>query len=190
MISCYIRLLSCTAFSSFVANLVLEISLGYFGLEPDTRLLALEWSRVLPESRNGRQEWIKSTGRPVHCMIYNECNFCSIEVHMSKRRPFSNTMMRKTKQKELQCLARRCLASSSSSWHSHQHIDGGTVQGVWIFSRHGDRSPGRCLMLAHRRNEEAAYWVSKLPYPDSTAAYQAYSQFFPLRVQASLAKLA
>ena len=58
------------------------------------------------------------------------------------------------------------------------------MEGVWIFSRHGDRSPGRCLSPAHRRQEEAAFWVSKLPYPDSTAAYRAYSQHFPLHVAA------
>ena len=62
--------------------------------------------------------------------------------------------------------------------------DAGIVEGVWIFSRHGDRSPGRCLSPAHRQDDEAAYWVSKLPYPDSTAAYQAYAQWFPLHVAA------
>lgn len=62
-----------------------------------------------------------------------------------------------------------------------QDVDG-RVEGVWIFTRHGDRSPGRCLSPAHRRNEEAAFWISKLPYPDSSTAYRTYSKFFPLQI--------
>jgi hypothetical protein len=75
---------------------------------------------------------------------------------------------------------RRWLHSQSPPVQS----DDGLVEGVWIFSRHGDRSPGRCLSPAHRKEEEAAYWVSKLPFPDSTGAYRAYANFFPLRVEA------
>lgn len=57
--------------------------------------------------------------------------------------------------------------------------DGGIVEGVWIFCRHGDRSPGRVLSPAHRRNEEGAFWTSRLPYPDSITAFSAYCQHYP-----------
>eukprot|EP00977_Amphora_coffeiformis_P016201 scaffold4947_cov160-Amphora_coffeaeformis.AAC.1 len=120
-------------------------------------------------------------------------------------------LARQQKQRHQQCIKRRqCFASmsfrcwsSSSSSSSSSTVDksnndsdddddndsllheGGIVEGVWIFTRHGDRSPGRCLSPAHRRNEEASFWVSKLPYPDSTAAYEAYSKFFPLQVKST-----
>ena len=75
---------------------------------------------------------------------------------------------------------RTCLRHGESS--SSLPTKHGVVEGVWIFTRHGDRSPGRCLVPAHRRKQEGAFWVSKLPFPDSTAAYNAYSQYFPLQV--------
>jgi len=61
--------------------------------------------------------------------------------------------------------------------------NGGTVEGVWMFCRHGDRAPGRCLSPSHRRAEESAYWMSKLPYPDSEAAFESFSTKFPLDVR-------
>ena len=57
--------------------------------------------------------------------------------------------------------------------------DGGVVEGVWIFCRHGDRSPGRVLSPAHRRNEEGAFWTSRLPYPDSLTAFSSYCKYYP-----------
>jgi hypothetical protein len=60
--------------------------------------------------------------------------------------------------------------------------DDGLVEGVWIFSRHGDRTPSRTLVPAHHRAKEGAYWVSQLPSPDSAAAYEAYAHLFPLQV--------
>lgn len=80
-----------------------------------------------------------------------------------------------------------CRDYWSSSIRHRKHYpdyshDDGMVEGIWIFTRHGDRSPGRCLSPAHRRKEEAAYWISKLPFPDSTTAYRTYSRFFPLEI--------
>jgi Histidine phosphatase superfamily (branch 2) len=105
-------------------------------------------------------------------------------------------------------------APSPPNYSSHQHAadyrhNDGLVEGVWIFCRHGDRTPGRALSPAHRRSQEGAFWVrtlkrhtvylsfiflfthvpyalfsfssktSKLPFPDSTAAYEAYCRYFP-----------
>jgi len=57
----------------------------------------------------------------------------------------------------------------------------GVVEGVWIFSRHGDRTPGRPLSPEHRRDEEAAYWMTKLPVPDTATVYERFSQYFPVQ---------
>jgi len=56
----------------------------------------------------------------------------------------------------------------------------GVVEGVWVFSRHGDRTPSRPLCPEHRREEEAAYWMTKLPVPDSATVYERFSQYFPV----------
>ena len=58
----------------------------------------------------------------------------------------------------------------------------GIVEGVWMFCRHGDRAPGRPMSPLHRRDEEASFWISKLPFPNSAAAFQALSQRFPLYI--------
>lgn len=101
---------------------------------------------------------------------------------MKIRRPPSS-LLRIPSPRQLRTISSSSSSSLSSPSSSPDYsLDDGVVEGVWIFSRHGDRSPGRCLVPAHRRIQEAAYWVSKLPHPDSTAAYQAYSRYFPLRV--------
>jgi hypothetical protein len=46
--------------------------------------------------------------------------------------------------------------------HNYMTNDG-IVEGVWILSRHGDPTPSRPLSPDHRRDEEAAFWVTKLP---------------------------
>jgi Histidine phosphatase superfamily (branch 2) len=56
----------------------------------------------------------------------------------------------------------------------------GVIEGVWMFSRHGDRTPSRPLSPEHRRAEEAAFWITKLPQPDSASAFEAYSKYFPV----------
>lgn len=59
--------------------------------------------------------------------------------------------------------------------------DEGVVEGVWIFSRHGDRTPVRPLCPKHRRNEEAAYWVQKLPVPDTASVFRNYAKKYPVQ---------
>ena len=51
-----------------------------------------------------------------------------------------------------------------------------------MFIRHGDRAPSRPLCPPHRRNQEAAYWVTRLPYPDSATAFGSFSKRFPLEI--------
>lgn len=59
----------------------------------------------------------------------------------------------------------------------------GIVEGVWIFTRHGDRVPGRCLSPEHRINDEAAFWMTRLPNsPDTAAAFQSFSKCYPLDI--------
>ena len=68
----------------------------------------------------------------------------------------------------------------------------GTIEGVWMFSRHGDRTPSRPLSPKHRRDEEAAFWVTKLPIPDSATLFENYSRYFPVTIpwnQSSLTPL-
>lgn len=58
----------------------------------------------------------------------------------------------------------------------------GVIEGAWIFCRHGDRTPGRCLSPEHRHDEEAAFWLTKLPFPDSATAFEGYSKRFPVEI--------
>jgi Histidine phosphatase superfamily (branch 2) len=74
-------------------------------------------------------------------------------------------------------------ASSLSSQSPDYWTNDGIIEGVWIFSRHGDRTPSRPLTPAHRRQEEAAYWMTKLPIPDSMAVFESYSKYFPVVIQ-------
>jgi Histidine phosphatase superfamily (branch 2) len=92
--------------------------------------------------------------------------------------------------KQYEYLQRRYSSgTSSSSQHSQQHqqpdywTNDGVIEGVWIFTRHGDRTPSRPLTPMHRRAEEAAFWMTKLPTPDSYAVFQAYSKYFPVSIQ-------
>ena len=73
----------------------------------------------------------------------------------------------------------RVFSSSPPERNVDYRTDGGVVEGVWIFCRHGDRSPGRVLSPAHRRNEEGAFWTSRLPFPDSITAFSAYCKNYP-----------
>jgi len=58
-------------------------------------------------------------------------------------------------------------------------LDGGITEGVWIFCRHGDRTPGRVLSPGHNQNKEGAFWVSRLPYPDTKSAFADFCKYFP-----------
>lgn len=57
--------------------------------------------------------------------------------------------------------------------------NGGVVEGVWVFARHGDRTPSRPLCAPHRKDEEAAFWRTKLPSPDPVTAFKILSERFP-----------
>lgn len=54
------------------------------------------------------------------------------------------------------------------------------IEGVWVFCRHGDRTPSRPLSPNHRKEEESSFWISRLPYPDSATSYQAFSKCYPV----------
>jgi len=45
--------------------------------------------------------------------------------------------------------------------------NGGSIEGIWIFHRHGDRTPSSPLCSDHLIEEEAAFWRSKLPNDSS-----------------------
>ena len=90
---------------------------------------------------------------------------------------------KRRRRRKLQC-HHRCWVSSTAYGYPNKDYRrrDGVVEGVWIFSRHGDRVPGRCLSPEHRRNDEAAFWISKLPYPDSASAFETFSTRFPLEI--------
>lgn len=65
----------------------------------------------------------------------------------------------------------------------------GIIEGVWMFTRHGDRTPSRPLMPNHKRQEESAYWVSRLPAPSSWAVFCHFSAYFPVEGNQSFLEL-
>lgn len=83
----------------------------------------------------------------------------------------------------LRCCATRAFANQSSELSGDENYwtNGGIVEGIWMFSRHGDRTPARPLSPKHRQREEAAYWVTKLPVPDSKTVFENYSNHYPVK---------
>jgi Histidine phosphatase superfamily (branch 2) len=57
----------------------------------------------------------------------------------------------------------------------------GVIEGVWMFTRHGDRTPSRPMSPEHRRHEESAFWVSRLPVPNSWDVLNDFSRYFPIQ---------
>lgn len=57
--------------------------------------------------------------------------------------------------------------------------NGGVIEGVWVFSRHGDRTPCRSLCAPHMEETESTFWRTKLPTPDPMSAFKALSACFP-----------
>lgn len=55
------------------------------------------------------------------------------------------------------------------------------VIAVWIFNRHGDRTPGRSLVEDSYRDEESAFWRTKIPPIDRTH-YDMLSEIFPAAI--------
>lgn len=64
-------------------------------------------------------------------------------------------------------------------------LNGGTVEGVWVFCRHGDRTPCRSLAAEHMEEREAEFWKSRLPYPDASTVYKILSGTFPPNIHPS-----
>jgi hypothetical protein len=91
------------------------------------------------------------------------------------------------RRRNLPSLRRRPLSSFANQKDEHlQKADeenwltnGGVVEGVWVFVRHGDRAPSRPLSPPHKQAEEGEFWRRKLPRPDSMAAFEAFSHYFP-----------
>lgn len=57
--------------------------------------------------------------------------------------------------------------------------NGGTIEGVWVFTRHGDRTPSRPLCASHMVDTEAAFWRTKLPQPESAHPFKVLTELFP-----------
>lgn len=57
--------------------------------------------------------------------------------------------------------------------------NGGKIEGVWLFMRHGDRTPGRSLCAPQFEEQEKAYWRTKLPTPDPVASFYKFSELYP-----------
>ena len=68
----------------------------------------------------------------------------------------------------------------------HQ-TNGGTILGVWIFHRHGDRTPNRYLGPRHKYDEECNHWFSRIPpasakWGDGGGAFRELSKFYGVAV--------
>ncbi len=59
-----------------------------------------------------------------------------------------------------------------------------TVEGVWVFHRHGDRTPSRPLISENFMDEEAKFWRSKIP-PIDRRYYDLLSNKFPAIIHES-----
>jgi Histidine phosphatase superfamily (branch 2) len=55
----------------------------------------------------------------------------------------------------------------------------GTIIGAWVFCRHGDRTPSRPLCPVHRQDDEAHFWLTKLPWPSTAYVYSEFCNSFP-----------
>jgi len=81
------------------------------------------------------------------------------------------------------------LCSRLRSYHSILHLSSvrgfssrkEEVIGVWIFHRHGDRTPGRPLVADNCIKEESAFWETKIPPLDRTH-YNLLSKKFPVKI--------
>lgn len=93
-------------------------------------------------------------------------------VRICKRRQYHNTSI---------------LCSSNNSNYTNNDDDpltnGGTVVGVWIFHRHGDRAPNRYLGNPQYIQNEADHWYSRIPHnansPPGGEEHESLSQYFP-----------
>lgn len=56
-------------------------------------------------------------------------------------------------------------ANDSHDWVGKYETNEGSIEGVWIFHRHGDRTPSSPLCAEHMIENEAMFWRTKLPDP-------------------------
>jgi Histidine phosphatase superfamily (branch 2) len=79
---------------------------------------------------------------------------------------------------------RRFFCSSSTGDKDDDSVKNmGTIVAAWVFCRHGDRTPSRPLCPVHRQEEEAHFWLTKLPYPSTATVYTDFSQTFPPAIE-------
>lgn len=98
-----------------------------------------------------------------------------------------------TRRANCQALSSHCKRCQSTST-THSAVDSsylqneGTIEGVWIFHRHGDRAPNRYLGSPAYHAAESAHWYSRIPPVARAAAaavgrhhdhYAALSEHFP-----------
>ena len=68
------------------------------------------------------------------------------------------------------------------SLHSYA-LTGGVVEGVWVFHRHGDRTPSRSLLPNDQKEAEVEFWKTKLP---KTEYIEFLNEMFPVDRHESL----
>ena len=78
--------------------------------------------------------------------------------------------------------ARRAFNNSScrkehKELHEHEEI----IEGVFLFHRHGDRTPVKSLVADAYAEEEALFWKTKIPPPQY--CYEMLSERFPVNTQ-------
>jgi len=78
----------------------------------------------------------------------------------------------------------RSSSESSTSYASDEKYatNGGIIEGIWIFHRHGDRTPSSPLVAEHLIESDAAFWQTKLP---DTSVVEAVAHRFPKQIYSS-----
>lgn len=76
-------------------------------------------------------------------------------------------------------------SSSSSHYNLYdrdKQEDVGTIEGVWVFHRHGDRAPSEPLCTDEMLDKESSFWKSKLP---ESKEVKSLSKRFPPKIHPS-----
>jgi hypothetical protein len=82
------------------------------------------------------------------------------------------------------CHRCRTVVTSSSPLPPRKSIlTSPTVQGVWIFHRHGDRTPARSLVPPHHFEDEKHFWSTKIP--SGMSLFDSLCQQFPVQIHES-----
>lgn len=120
-------------------------------------------------------------------MLASSTRAVSSSIHL-KRRTSPNSCSQALS--SYHCNKRRHSTSNTNSIHSSYLQNEGTIEGVWIFHRHGDRAPNRYLGSPTYLAAESAHWYSRIP-PVKRAAdchhdhYAALSEHFPPNIHKS-----